>query len=363
MTSKWWRALEHLGARSAAACDWRHYLGEEFDSCLPLLRQVTGQAETVIDPERPSRRLDVVPDGVDGFVGILGDDTPDGPPHPLTAADVALVIPDWQAVGDALGRALGFSANRYENEGLTRQIGIAQNGIDAARPVVLCLSAGHLGDHGRIADDLAARRDATVLLPSTRSITPPIQALASANRLTLVGIADTLAATAAANVVPDIAAPAPVSGAKKRKKPILTVQPGWRWDMLTIEVTTGGQFIASCGGQRKSHRLPKSNSKTHSKDYETLMGLAVNGKWRNPPVRTPENEALRKQFYRFRETLCQLIPIPGNAFATDGEDWIPEFKVQMHKDLGEMKAGFSEADEPDDLPAWHPLTQPDTTLE
>jgi hypothetical protein len=33
---------------------------------------------------------------------------------------------------------------------------------------------------GRIANDLAARRDATVLLPSARWITPPIQALASA---------------------------------------------------------------------------------------------------------------------------------------------------------------------------------------
>jgi hypothetical protein len=41
---------------------------------------------------------------------------------------------------------------------------------------------------GRIANDLAARRDSTVLLPSARWISPPIQALASANRLTLISL-------------------------------------------------------------------------------------------------------------------------------------------------------------------------------
>jgi hypothetical protein len=50
-------------------------------------------------------------------------------------------------------------------------------------------------------------------------------------------------------------------------------------------------------------------------------------------------------------------------FLTEGDDWMPKFKVQIHKDLREMKAGFSTAGDPDDLPDWQPLNQPDTMLE
>jgi hypothetical protein len=284
----------------------------------------------VFDPARPTRRLDVVPDGEHGFLGIIADDVPGGPPLVLTSNEVAPLTPDWQAIADALGKALGFTANRYETHGLTRQIGTAQNGSDPVRPVVLCLPAGHFGDHGRIANDLTSRRDATLLLPSARWITPPIQSLASANRLTLVSLAEQLAEIAA---VPALAMPPVVAGSRKRKKPLFRIQPGWRWDMLAIEVATGGRIIASCGGQRKEHRFRKSNSKTHSRDYEIFMLLAAQSRWSNPPTGNPENEAVRKRFYRFRETLVELIPIPGDAFHATGDDWKPKFNVRLHKDL------------------------------
>jgi hypothetical protein len=355
MTSSLWRVLDQLGAGEFSACDWRHHLGGDWESCLPFLKREPGHAESVLDPCRPTRRLDVVPDGADGFVGIVGDDAPDGPPLPLTADDVAPLTPDWPAIATALGKALGFTANRYETQGLTRQIGTAQNGSDPVRPVVLCLPAGHFGDHGRIASDLAARRDATVLLPFAKWITPPIQALASANRLTLVSVTEQLAEIAA---VPALATPAAVAGSKKRKKPLFRVQSGWRWDMLTIEVAAGGRIVASCGGQRKDYRFKKSNAKTHAKDYEILMDLASKPKWRNPPTGTPKNEAVRKQFFRFRETLDELVGIPGEAFDTEGDDWKPNFKVLFHKDLTGVRAEIaSDNEEPDVFEEWHPLAR------
>ncbi len=88
--------------------------------------------------------------------------------------------------------------------------------------------------------------------------------------------------------------------------------------MLTIEVTTSRRIIVACGGQRKPHQFRKSNSKTHSTDYAILIRLADWQEWRNPPAGTPENEAMRKQFYRFREALGSLIPIPGDAFFDGG---------------------------------------------
>lgn len=330
MKTDFWRALDGLGAHGAAACDWQRHLGDEWEASRAFLKQVPGHAETVLDPARPTRRLDVVPDGEHGFLGIIADDVPGGPPLVLTSDEVAPLTPDWQVIAEALGKALGFTANRYETHGLIRQIGIAQNGGDPVRSVVLCLPAGHFGDHGRIASDLASRRDATVLLPSARWITPPIQALASANRLTLVSLAEQLAEIAA---VPALAMPPVVAGSRKRKKPLFRIQPGWRWNMLTIEVATGGRIIASCDGQRKEHRFRKSNSKTHSRDYEIFMILAARSRWSNPPVGNPENEAVRKRFYRFRETLVELIPIPGDAFHVTRDDWKPDFTVKFHKDL------------------------------
>jgi hypothetical protein len=357
MTSSLWQALDHLGAGEFAARDWRHHLGDGWDICRPFFKAVSGHAETVVDPERPARRLDVVPDGKNGFLGIVGEDAPDGPPLPLTADDVAPLTLEWQAIADALGKALGFAANRYETQGLTRQIGTAQNGRDPIRPVVLCLPAGHFGDHGRILGDLAARRDATVLLPTARWITPPIQALASANRLTLVSVAEQLAQMAASAAVPALAIPPPTAGSKKRKRPLFLIQPGWRWDMLTIEVASGGRIIAACDGQRKEHRFRKSNAKTHSKDYEILMHLAANPKWRNPPTGSPPNEAVRRQFYRFRETLDELIGIPGEAFHTDEDDWKPNFKVRIHRDLSGVMDEISSEDGSDDFEEWHPLSR------
>ena len=361
MTSNWWRALERLGATGAATSDWRHHLGDEFAPGRLFLKQVPGQAETVIDPRRPSRRLDVEPDGTDGFVGILADDIPDGPPLPLGADDVAPLAPDWQAIAEELGKAFGFTANRFETQGLTRQIGTARNGNDPERPVVLCLPGGHFGDPGRLAGDLAARRDATVILPSAGWITPPIHALAAANRLTLIAAAEQLLETSA---VPALGNPAPVAGAKKRKKPLFRVQSGWRWDMLTIEVASGGRIVASCGGQRKDYWFRKSNSKTHAKDYEILMQLASKPVWRNPPTGTRANEPVRKQFSRLRKTLEELMGIPGAPFESKEDDWKPNFNVVFHQDLTGIRKEIGSAKmEEDAIPGWHPLAQETCTME
>jgi hypothetical protein len=363
MTSSLWRALEQLGAEGAAACDWRRHLGDDWEICRAFLKPVPGHAETVLDPERPARRLDVVTDGEDRFLGIVADDAPDGPPLPLSAADVAPLTLDWQTVADALGKTLGFTANRYESQGLTRQIGTAQNGSDPVRPVILCLPAGHFGDNGRMLRDISARHDATILLPSASWVTPPIQTLASASRLTLVAVAESLAEIAAIASVPALATPPAVKGSKKRKKPLFRIQPGWRWDMLTIEVAAGGRIIVSCDGQRKEHRFRKSNSRTHAKDYEILMHIASKSKWCNPPTGTPRNEAVRRQFYRFRETLNELIGIPGESFDMEGDNWKSNFKVRIHKDLIEFRNVIEADEKPDVFEDWHPMFRANSTME
>ena len=155
-----------------------------------------------------------------------------------------------------------------------------------------------------------------------------------------------------------------MAGSKKRKKPLFLVQSGWRWDMLTIEVASGGRIVASCDDQRKDHRFQKSNAKTHASDYAILMHLASEPKWRNPATGTPQNEVVRRQFYRFRKTLDELFGIPGEAFGKKGDDWKPKFKVLIHQDLSGVKKKIAaDKKERDDLPDWHPLSKADSNLE
>ena len=133
--------------------------------------------------------------------------------------------------------------------------------------------------------------------------------------------------------------------------------------MLTIEVAAGGRIIVSCDGQRKEHRFRKSNARTHARDYEILMHLASQAKWRNPPTGTPKNEAVRRQFYRFRETLDELIGIPGYAFDTERDDWMPNFKVLIHKDLSGVRKKIAADEEPDDFDDWHPMSRANSAME
>ncbi|MBN8459386.1 MAG: hypothetical protein J0M04_16280 [Verrucomicrobia bacterium] len=357
-TTSFWRALEILGANGAAVCDWTSHLGSDWENCRRFLKAHPGHAAYVLDPRGLTARLDVVQDEAGGFLGIVGDDAPCGPPVGLNADDVALMVPDWQSIAVSLGESLGFAANRFESHGLTRQIGTAQNGTDPVRPVVLCLPAGHIGDRGRIAADFASRRDVTILLPSAKWVTPAIQALVSANRLKLVTLVEQLERTAA---VPTLATPPATAGGRVRKKALFRIQSGWRWDMLAIEVACGGRMIANCGGQRKEHGFRKSNSKSYTKEYEILMKLAANGNWRNPPGGSPTNEAVRKQFFRFRNTLEDLIPIPGDAFDVDGDVWTPKFSVALSADMTETKKEIR-AKRDTDEPAWHPLSRQSSLL-
>ena len=340
MTSNLWRALEQLGAEVAAACDWQRHLGDDWEICRAFLKPVPGHAETVLDPERPARRLDVVTDGEDRFLGIVADDAPDGPPLPLSADDVAPLTLDWQTVADALGKTLGFTANRYESQGLTRQIGTAQNGSDPVRPVILCLPAGHFGDHGRMLRDISARQDATILLPSASWVTPALQAVSSANRLSMVGLAEECSRSARGRTggVPNLAVPVASPGVRKKIKPVLVLQPGWRWDMVRVVVAYGGRILISCGGQHGEHVLPKTSAKKPNQAMSILMKLAVDQEWSNPPSGARNHESVRKNFQRLESLLRALVPLPGKPFRNEAGKFIPHLQISLHPDL---EAGFT----------------------
>lgn len=351
-----WQALERLGAGGAAAADWRLLLGASWEACAPLLGRVPGEAATVIDPSAPDRRLHVVPGGGDGWEGISAPDDPVAPPVPLDPADVALLAPRWPALGDALGRALGFAANAYRADGFTRQIGTAQDGSGPAHPVVLCLPAGHAGDHNRMLADLSSWRDATVLLASARWTTPQLRALAAANRLVLVGLLEMYAAGGPGPALPVPASPGP---GKRPPAALLRVRPGWTWAMVRVEVATAGRIVVSCGGQSAEYRFPKSRGATHSEEYAILFHLAGGRTWRNPPSHAANHHALRQRFTRLSSRLSAMLPLPGTPFAKDDGEWKPVFQIAYHRSVQEMKDGLAPDDEPAEHAEWQRMAEED----
>ncbi len=353
MPAAFWLALDRLGALGAAACDWRRMLGHDFEHARRLLRELPGPAGTVTHPLDGSLRLAVEPLGAGGFVAVLDDWQPTGEALRFDADDVVRLAPDWAAIAAALGDSLGFTPNRYESTGLTRQIGTAHGAGDPARPVVLCLPGGHFGDHGRMLADLAARRDASILLTHARWLTPQIQAVAAANGLTLRDLHAEFAAGAVAP--PDLAAPHVPRGSGTRVKPLFSIRPGWSWEMVVIEVAASGRVVFRCDGQTKDYHFPKSKQKTFADGYEILMGLAANPEWRNPPSGAADHEVLRKRFRRLSARLEGLLRLPGKPFVIENGAFRPVFQIAFHPSLASSIQALGLDDEEDENAEWRRL--------
>ena len=335
MRACFWRVLEALGSAGSATHDWRLRLGGEWEGCRSFLRPGAGVADCVIDPDNPNRHLTIDDDGDSGFVAFA-EEPPLRPPIPLSAGEVALLCPDWCMIADALGKSLNFVPGPWEKDGVTRQIGIAQHGRNPTRPVILHLPGGHIGDHGKLLRDLGNRFESIILLPSARWLTPDVQALRKSHNLSFVPLADHLEASARGqpNFPIEAAMGQAASKTGKRAVPVLHPQPGWRWDMVRIEVASGGRLLFSCDGQHCEHRLPKTTAKKPTQALGIMMTLAVKREWRNPPSDAPTHESVRKNFKRLDELLRSLVSLPGKPFRRMRGAFIPVFQVNLHPDLG-----------------------------
>jgi hypothetical protein len=334
MRACFWRVLEALGSAGSATHDWRLRLGGEWEGCRSFLRPVAGVADCEIDPDNHNRHLTVDDDGDSGFIAFA-EEPPLRPPIPLLFGEVALLCPDWSAIADALGKSLNFVPGPWEKDGVTRQIGIAQRGRNPTRPVILHLPGGHIGDHGRLLRDLGKRNESIILLPSSRWLTPEVQAFRKSHNLSFVPVAEHFEAAAQGRQDFPVEAALELATAKpgKRIVPVLHPQPGWRWDMVRIEVASGGRLLFSCDGQHGEHRLPKTTAKKPNQALGIMMTLAVKREWRNPPSDAADHESVRKNFHRLEELLRALVPLPGKPFQRLRGAFIPVFQVSLHPDL------------------------------
>jgi hypothetical protein len=67
------KALESLGSHGSAVCNWRHQLGDDWETCARFLKSTGRAAATVIDPRHPPRHLELMVDGEEDFVAMDED--------------------------------------------------------------------------------------------------------------------------------------------------------------------------------------------------------------------------------------------------------------------------------------------------
>ena len=334
MKPSFWKALEALGAAGAALGSWRHHLGADWEACAALLGPTGRVARNVVDPRRPGRRLAIVVDGEDDHVAIDPDD-PGRPPLPLAASEAAELSPRWHAVARALASAIGFDHGAWENEGQVRRVGSLQDPFGHVRPVLLFLPAGHLGDHAALSRSLAARTDATVLLPSARWITGDVESLGERNGLAFVDLAERLAQAEAG---PAACIPLPAAGRRRDQaappaRAVIRAGNGLVWNQVAVEVGANRTLHLRAPGQEAVHRFPPGSRLKPDHPLGILMHLAVRGEWRNPPASSPDYERVSKAFRRLRGLLQALVPLPGDPFRKERGSYFPKFALRLDPDI------------------------------
>lgn len=336
MKASFWRTVESIGAAGSALCDWKHYLGSDFDSCKPLLKLTGRSPRYVTDPVHPPRRLALYVDGEEDFVAVDDDFAMD--PIPFKAADVVEMQPQWEPIAKSLAEVLGFDYGAWENHGHLRHIGSSQDTFGRISPVLLFMPPGNLGDLHCLFRDLAATTEATILFPTNRWFNLEIEALRMRNRLEFVSLFDRFtrieSQPVATGPLPTVTRPA---GPERETRAVIHAANGLNWSQVTI-VISGNQTIRIIApGQEGSHLFAKRQKMGREHPLGILMTLIAKGEWRNPPRSSSDYQRSCKAFQRLTSLLRALVPLSERPFRRSTNAWVPLFHVIIHQDLMEQR--------------------------
>ena len=338
MKSRFWKALDALGASGSALCDWRHHLGDDFPACAPYLRATGDTARSVIVPTDPPRRWQLMIDGDDDYVAVHEDLSI--PPISFKASEIMAMEPRWETIAPALAALLGFDHGAWEHAGQLRRIGSSQDQFGRVTPVLLFLPPGQLGDYQHLFSELSMRAESMVLLPSHKWITEEIEALRIRNRHEFIALAEHIASLksqkSTPKTMPVIATPRRVNDPKV--KAVIHAGHGLTWNQVTIEIMGNHTIRLTAPGQDGAYTFPKSQQLTHSHPLGILMTLAAKSEWQNPPRDSPDYERISKAFRRCQALLRALVPLPGKPFRKERAAHLPLFHVKLNTKIGEKRS-------------------------
>ncbi len=327
-TPKFWPALDRLGTDGASRLHWRRELDGAFDSAKIYLRRLPGIAGHVPDPDDPRGlvTLSVYPDEGEDFVAVSEETPSHRTLLALSAEDVALLAPDWEAIRPALAELLGFTplAATVQHSGVIRQLGLSQPEIGRTVPVFLYLPHGSFSDPHVFLTSLHQLPEGVLYVPTRRHLVAAVFAVANTRKVSIEAIADrisqqphpaTTTLTVAATSIESDATPA----RRTKARPILAAQPGRTWGKLVLRLTEKGTLIARYGQPAGRVSLWSKSRRGWEAEVSRAVCDAIHRLHRKPlghPPRTHKTyAATQRNFARLRELLQKLTLIDGDPLS------------------------------------------------
>ena len=350
-TPKFWPALDRLGTDGASRLHWRRELDGAFDSAKTYLRRLPGIAGHVPDPDDPRGivTLSVYPDEGEDFVAVSEETPSHRTPLALSAEDVALLAPDWEAIRPALAELLGFTplAATVQHSGVIRQLGLSQPEIGRTVPVFLYLPHGSFSDPHVFLTSLHQLPEGVLYVPTRRHLVAAVFAVANTRKVSIEAIADrisqqphpaTTTLTVAATSIESDATPA----RRTKARPILAAQPGRTWGKLVLRLTEKGTLIARYGSQPGEYRFGRKVGADGKVKYPALFVMlftaCIENRWEHPPRTHKTYAATQRNFARLRELLQKLTLIDGDPFRKTEGAWVPNFQFEPDAELSKAIA-------------------------
>ena len=339
-TPKFWSALDRLGTDGASQLHWRRELDSGFDAAESFLRRLPGIAGHVPDPDAQSAlvTLMVYPGEADGYVAVSDETPAHRSPLELSADDVTLLAPDWEAIRPALAELLGFTPlpTSVTHSGVIRQLGITQPEIGVTLPVFLYLPHGSFSDPHAFLSSLHQLPEGVLYVPTRRHLVVEAFAIAKLRKVTIEAIAERIEKQPnPATTTLTIAATRqrePASSRPKKAAPILAAQPGRTWDKLTVRLTENGTLIARYGGHTGEHRFGRKVGADGQAKYPAMFVMlfktCVDNRWEHPPRAHKTYGATQRAFARLGELLHTLTLIDGEPFRKIQGGWEPAFQFE-----------------------------------
>jgi hypothetical protein len=313
------------------------------------LRRVPGVADRIRDSDdsRKLRWMTVFPTENESVYVAESEDFPSHrAPFEISAHDVSLLAPDWEAIRPALAEMLGFTASAVTAppSATIRQIGFSQPEIGTTVPVFLYIPCGSFSDPHVFLTGLHSLPECVLYVPTGRHLTPDVFAVANARKIAIESIADRLSQSVPAATTLSVAGALATREKNvtysKGPRAILAVQPGWVWEKLRIRLTEKGTLVAQYGTAHGEHSFGRKEGPDGQPKYPVLFKIffrmCVAGHWKNPPRSDKTYAATQRSFARLGDLLKKLIRIEGDPFRKVDGGWEPKFQFEPDRELSAM---------------------------
>ena len=340
-----WRSLEHVQGLSAAAIEWRRWLGEEWDAARHLLKPRGQRVATVSCPSPGGdgcpRRVVVHDDGA--VVAVCQDRPRSCDTLVLQPEDVMAFDVDLRKLSGLLAMALALEPAFLVVTGQSRlwRVGRHEVAAGAGFPVFITIQATSAA-YDAVISGLCRAADGPflVLVPTRELIMPDATAGLAGRNALLLALGDVLALDERGRLAAIRPADEVLDGLRRHylaataPPPIrFPMPPGSRWEEVSIRFVTQEQVhitVRHAAAAYEFSQMAMEDRRSHRPDaqWSLLIAFAENRgqiTWRDAAA--DRKNAKRRQL--LSRTLQDFFGLEGDPFerVADGKGWRCRFNL------------------------------------